>query len=68
MRKWFKDLRMSKRFTQEKLAEMVDVDTSTINKIELGHRRPSVEVAKSLSEILGFDWTLFFSECDKTSA
>lgn len=67
MRKWFKDLRMSKGYTQEKLADMVDVDTTTINKIELGHRRPSVEVAKSLGELLGFDWTMFFNKREKSA-
>lgn len=28
--------------------------------IEKGERRPSVDVAKKISEVLGIDWTIFF--------
>jgi len=31
-------------------------------KIETGERRLSVEIAKKIAEILGFDWTKFFEQ------
>lgn len=68
MRKWLKQMRLARKLTQEQLASMVDVDTTTINKIELGHRRPSVEIAKAIAKELGFDWAIFFEECERTSA
>lgn len=30
--------------------------------IEKGERRPSVDVAKKIAEVLGIDWTLFFEQ------
>jgi transcriptional regulator with XRE-family HTH domain len=33
-----------------------------VSKIELGERRPSVEVAKKIAAVLFFDWTLFFED------
>ncbi|SNS28078.1 putative transcriptional regulator [Anaerovirgula multivorans] len=53
--------------TQEKLAEIVGVDRSTITKIENGGRT-SVKTAKKISGILGFEWTSFFEKQEKYSA
>lgn len=36
-----------------------------ISKIELGERRPSVEVAKKIAAVLGFDWTRFYEDEDE---
>ena len=67
MRTWLKNLRLSKNITQEKLAEMVGVHTSMINKIELGNRTPSVKTAKDIADVLGFDWILFFEKSRHTA-
>ncbi len=32
------------------------------NLIEAGKRRPSVEVAKAIAVVLGFDWTRFYTD------
>lgn len=64
MRKWFKTARLSKGLTQDKLAKLADVNVTTINKIELGGRRPSPKVAKAIAEVLDFDWTLFYKSSD----
>lgn len=65
MREWLKNLRLSKGLTQNKIAKMVGVDVTTINKIELGKRRPSPETAKAIAAVLEFDWTLFYENCSR---
>lgn len=71
MRGWLRRIRIERNFTQSDIAKLAGVDVTTISKIELGERRPSVEVAKKIAEVLGFDWTLFFTDDqarDETSA
>lgn len=46
--------------THEEVAKLVGIKRQYYSMIENGERTPSVKVAKSLSEILGFDWTNFF--------
>lgn len=62
MRKWLKDLRAKKDLTQQEVANAANVDVTMISKIELGERRPSVEVAKKIAAVLGFKWTRFFED------
>ena len=55
--------------SQKDVANLASVDVTTINKIELGERRPSPELAKKIAAVLGFDWTRFFEdEEDKETA
>ena len=46
LRTWLKDIRAKKELTQQEVANAANVDVTMISKIELGERRPSVEVAK----------------------
>ncbi len=62
MRGWLKEYRLSKDLTQQDLADIVNIDVTSIGKYENGKRRPSYEVAKKIAEVLGFDWTEFFNE------
>lgn len=48
--------------TQEQLAEQCHLVRQTICEIERGVNRPSVQTAKRIAEVLGFDWTEFFDE------
>jgi len=64
MRKWLREMRRKAGYTQSDIAALSNVNVTMINKIELGERRPSVEVAKTIAEVLGFDWTRFYE--DKT--
>lgn len=65
MRTWLKDIRAKKELTQQEVANAANVDVTMISKIELGERRPSVEVAKKIASVLGFNWTRFFEdECE----
>jgi len=62
LRTWLKNIRTEKNLTQSEIAKMAGVDVTMISKIELGERRPSVEVAKKIAAVLGFDWTRFFED------
>ena len=65
MRKWLKELRTQKDLTQKEVANAANVDATMISKIEQGERRPSVEVAKKIAAVLGFDWTRFYEDEDE---
>ena len=41
---------------------MLDMNISIIGKYERNERRPSVETAKAIADVLGFDWTKFFED------
>ena len=57
-----KTLRQDNGLTQTALAEAAGVVRQTISNIECGINVPSVDLAKKLAEILGLNWTDFFSE------
>ena len=63
MRKWLIELR--KGYTQTQIAEAVGITQQMYSFIELGERRPSVEVAKKIASVLGFNWTRFFEDEDE---
>ena len=67
MRDWLKELRIQKGLTQEKVAEQVNIKRADYSMIESGTRTPSVSLAKSIAEIIGFDWTIFFeNDCNES--
>ena len=55
-----KHLRKAKHMTQDELAQKIGIERVSYCNIENGKRRPSVEVAKKIAEVLDFDWTKFF--------
>jgi len=59
---WLKETRESKGYTQESLAEILEIPKTTYSSYEQGHRRPSVKRAKEIAVVLGFDWTIFFED------
>ena len=65
MRTWLKEIRAKKGLTQQEVANAANVDVTMICKIELGERRPSVEVAKKIASVMGFNWTRFFEDEDE---
>lgn len=54
--------RKEKNLTHEQVASLTDkgITRQYYGMIESGERRPSVEVAKSIAEVLDIDWTIFF--------
>jgi len=66
VRQWLKELRRSKNLTQEQLAKMAGISRTMITEIENGNANPSVEVAKKIAAVLGFDWVRFFDDEQST--
>lgn len=60
MRTWLIELREEKRISQADLAKKSGVSQQAISAYENGERSPSVETAKVIADVLGFDWTKFF--------
>ena len=60
MRKWLIELR--KGYSQTQIAEAVGITQQMYSAIELGVRRPSVEVAKKIASVMGFNWTRFYED------
>lgn len=54
--------RQEKRLTQEDVVSLSkeNITRQYYGMIENGERKPSVKIAKSISEVLSIDWTIFF--------
>lgn len=67
MRAWLKSLRNQRGLTQQNVADKAEIERAYYTMIESGDRNPSVPVAKSIANAIGFDWTIFFdTECNET--
>lgn len=53
-----KNRRKELRITQPHLAELANVSTNTLYKIERGQGNPSLDVLSKLAEVLGMELTL----------
>lgn len=62
MRAWLKELRLEKGLTQYDVANASNIKREYYTMIEIGKRLPSVNVAKSIAEVIGFEWTIFFDD------
>jgi putative transcriptional regulator len=60
LRKWLIDIRNGR--AQAQIAEAVGISQQMYSAIEVGERRPSVDVAKKIAAVLGFEWTLFYQD------
>lgn len=58
MREWLAELRGGR--AQSKVAKEIGIAQSTYASIETGYRTPSVDTAKKIADVLGFQWTRFF--------
>ena len=72
MREWFKSIRTLQNLTLKQIAQMSNLDVTMISKIENGDRRPGVDIAKKLAEVMnfakyGYDWTKFYESREKVS-
>ena len=57
-----KAIRQEKQLTQLQLSQLCGCDRTMIGKIETGEVKPSVKLAKTIADVLGFDWTLFYED------
>ncbi len=55
----------TKGLTKSQAAFILDVDRSYFTHIENGKRVPSVDMAKRIALLLGFDWRVFYPDADK---
>lgn len=60
-RDWLISIRVQLNFTQQKVSDKTNIPRSTYAEYEIGRRNPTVENAKKIADVLGFDWTLFFA-------
>lgn len=60
MRRWLKEIRISKGIKQEEIAVSADISRGYYANIERGEKTPSVEVAKKIATYLKFEWSKFF--------
>ena len=66
-RVWLENIRKAKYMTHQQVADQSGIKRQHYSMIEAGDRRPSVETAKSVAKVLGFNWTYFFEhEGNKT--
>lgn len=49
------------KLTQEDIAKKLKISRQYYNAIENFKKSPSVDLAKELADILGFEWTIFFN-------
>ena len=66
--KKIKELRKSKGYTQEKVAELANIDAKHLSKIENGVHTPSYNTLKKLSNILNFNLRDIDSETQTENA
>ena len=59
---WLKEMREGVNASTYKIASLCGISQSFYYSIENGDRRPSVETAKKIADVLGFPWTRFFEE------
>lgn len=62
MRSWLRDCRRKSNKTLRDISEGAGISIQAYSYIETGERNPTVETAKKIAAVLGFDWTKFFED------
>lgn len=57
-----KTIRLQRGLRMKTVAQQAGISESMYCLVEKGMRTPSVETAKRIAGVLGFDWTEFFKE------
>ncbi len=60
IRDWLKEKRKAKEMNQQEVANSIGVSRVSYSRYENDKRKPNVEKAKELGELLGFEWTEFY--------
>jgi len=53
---YLKHIRQQKKIPQRKVAHRLDIDTSTLSKMELGERQVKISMIEGLADALGLDY------------
>jgi len=53
---YLKQIREKKKIPQRKVASRLDIDTSTLSKMELGERQITISMIEGLADALGLDF------------
>lgn len=61
-REWLIEARKKKHMTQKAVSDAVGVKPPTYWNYERGNINPSPAKAQRIAEVLGIEWTKFFSE------
>lgn len=59
---WLKTQRELRDMTQKQVADRSKISRAYYTNIELGHKRPTPEIAMRIADALGFEWTRFYSD------
>jgi transcriptional regulator with XRE-family HTH domain len=62
VRDWLIAARERKGLSQQDVSKSIYVAQPSYCNIEHGTRRPSVDTAKRIADVLDLDWTLFFED------
>ena len=65
---WLEAKREAMKMSQYDVSKVVGIAQATYCNIENGKRRPSVETAKKIAAVLGFEWTRFFEDEEAKTA
>lgn len=57
---WLEEIRVSRGMSQKDVAEAANISQPTYSNIEKGKRGISVETARRIAAVLGFEWTRFY--------
>ena len=59
---WLKEIREQKNLTMLQVSHECKIAESYYCQIENRNRNPSVETAKKIADVLGFEWTRFYED------
>ncbi len=62
---WLEEKRVAADLTQSEVAKGAAIARGSYANIENEERRPSVDVAKRIAAVLGFEWTRFFEDAEE---
>lgn len=65
---WLKRIREDHKKSQAEVAQESKIARGAYANIENGLRRPSVDAAKRIAAVLGFDWTWFYEDEPKQTS
>ena len=66
MRQWLRDARKAKNMTEGAVAAAAGITQVAYHLIETGERKPRPETAMKIAAAIGFPWTRFYEEDEKS--